>query len=43
MAMSSLTYILGFTVRFFQPAYSLQEYYEIKITSKSFAQKIELK
>jgi hypothetical protein len=33
MAISSLTYILGFPVRFFQP-----EYYEIKITSKSFAQ-----
>jgi hypothetical protein len=31
MAMSSLTYILGFSVR----------YYEIKITSKSFAQKFE--
>ena len=31
--MSSLTYILGISVR----------YYEIKITSKSFAQKFELK
>jgi hypothetical protein len=38
MAMSSLSYILGFSVRFFQP-----EYYEIKITSKYFAQKFELK
>ena len=37
--MSSLTYILGFSVRFFQPVYSIEEYYEIKITSKSFAQK----
>ena len=36
MAMSSLTLILGFSVRFFQPD-------EIKITSKSFAQKFELK
>ena len=36
MAMSNLTYILGFSVRFFQP---VQEYYEIQITSKSFAQK----
>jgi hypothetical protein len=43
MAMSSLTYILGFSVRFFQPVYSVYEYYEIKITSKSFAQKFELK
>ena len=43
MAMSRLTYILGFSVRFFQPIYSVQEYYEIKITSKSFAQKFELK
>ena len=43
MAMSSLTNILGFSVRFFQPVYSVQEYYEIKITSKSFAQKFELK
>ena len=43
MAMSSLTYILGFSVKFFQPVYSVQEYYEIKITSKSFAQKFELK
>jgi hypothetical protein len=43
MAMSSLTYILGFSVRFFQPVYSVKEYYEIKITSKSFAQKFELK
>ena len=43
MAMSSLTYILGFSVRFFQPVYSVLEYYEIKITSKSFAQKFELK
>jgi hypothetical protein len=33
---SSLTLILGFSVRFFQPD-------EIKITSKSFAQKFELK
>jgi hypothetical protein len=43
MAMSSLTYILGFSVSFFQPDYSVWEYYEIKITSKSFAQKFELK
>ena len=43
MAMSNLTYILGFSVRFFQPVYSVEEYYEIKITSKSFAQKFELK
>jgi hypothetical protein len=43
MAMSSLTYILGFSVRCFQPVYSVQDYYEIKITSKSFAQKFELK
>jgi hypothetical protein len=43
MAMSSLTYILGFSVRFVQPVYSLLEYYEIKITSKSFGQKFELK
>ena len=43
MAMSSLIYILGFSVRFFQPVYSVQKYYEIKITSKSFAQKFELK
>jgi hypothetical protein len=43
MAMSSLTHILGFSVRFFQPVYSILEYYEIKITSKSFAQKFELK
>ena len=44
MAMSSLTYkILGFSVRIFQPVYSVWEYYEIKITSKSFAQKFELK
>jgi hypothetical protein len=32
-------YILGFSVRFFQPVYSVYEYYEINITSKSFAQK----
>jgi hypothetical protein len=43
MAMSSLTYILGFSVRFVQPVYSVLEYYEIKITSKSFGQKFELK
>jgi hypothetical protein len=43
MAMSSLTNILGFSVRFFQPVYSVYEYYEIKIPSKSFAQKFELK
>ena len=43
MAMSSLTNILGFSMRFFQPVCSIQEYYEIKITSKSFAQKFELK
>jgi hypothetical protein len=43
MTMSSLAYILGFSVRFFQPVYSVWEYYEIKITSKSFAQKFELK
>ena len=41
--MSSLTYILGFSVRFFQPVYFVLEYYVIKITSKSFAQKFELK
>jgi hypothetical protein len=35
MAMSSLTYILGISLRFFQPVYSVLEYYEIKITSKS--------
>jgi hypothetical protein len=28
-------------VRFFQPVYSVYEYYEINITSKSFAQKFE--
>ena len=43
MAMSSLAYILGFSVRLFQPVYSIYEYYEIKITSKSFAQKFQLK
>jgi hypothetical protein len=43
MAMNSLTNILGFSVRFFQPDYSVEEYYEKKITSKSFAQKFELK
>ena len=45
MAMSSLTYILGFSVRFFSASlvYSVQKYYEIKITSKSFAQKFEFK
>ena len=43
MAMSSLTYIMGFSVRLFQPVYSVWEYYEIKITSKSFAQKFQLK
>ena len=43
MTMSSLTNILCFFVRFFQPVYSVEEYYEIKITSKSFAQKFELK
>jgi hypothetical protein len=31
------------SVRFFQPVYSIYEYYEIKITSKSFAQKFKLK
>ena len=36
MTMSSLTYILCFSVRF-------EEYYEIKITSKCVAQKFELK
>jgi hypothetical protein len=41
--MPNLQYILGFSVRFFQPVYSVYEYYEIKITSKSFAQKFELK
>jgi hypothetical protein len=30
-------------VRFFQPVYSVYEYYEINITSKSFAQKFEWK
>jgi hypothetical protein len=43
MPMSSLTYNLGFSVRLFQPVYSIKEYYEIKITSKYFAQKFELK
>ena len=43
MAMSSLTYILGFSAKKIQPVYSVKEYYEIKITSKSFAQKFELK
>jgi hypothetical protein len=43
MAMSSLTFILSFSVRFFQPVCSVYEYYEMKITSKSFAQKFELK
>ena len=43
MAMSTLSYILGFSVRFFQPMHSVYEYYEIKITSKSFVQKFELK
>ena len=43
MTMSSLTYILGFSVLFFQPVYFVQKYYEIKITSKSFAHKFELK
>ena len=44
MAMSSLTYryILGFSMKYFQPVYSIYEYYKIKITSKSFAQKFEL-
>jgi hypothetical protein len=37
MAMSSLTYILGFSVRFFQPVYSVYEYY------KSFERKISQK
>jgi hypothetical protein len=40
---SSLTYILGFSVRFFQPVYFVLEYYVLKITSKSFAEKFELK
>ena len=43
MARSSLTYILGFSVKKFQPVYSVLEYYVIKITSKSFALKFELK
>ena len=43
MTMSSLTYIMGFSVRLFQPVYSVWKYYEIKITSKSFAQKFQLK
>jgi hypothetical protein len=43
MAMSTLSYILGFSVRFSQPIYSVYEYYEIKITSKSFVRKFELK
>ena len=43
MAMNSSTYILGFSVRFFLPVYSVYEYYEINITSKSFAQKFEWK
>ena len=34
---------MSFSVRFFQPVYSIQEYYEIKIASKYFAQKFELK
>jgi hypothetical protein len=33
----------GFFSEIFQPVYSVYEYYEIKITSKSFAQKFELK
>ena len=43
MAMSSLVSILDFSVGFFQPVYSVLEYYEIKITSKSFPQKFEVK
>jgi hypothetical protein len=43
MAMISLTYFLDFSVRYVQPVYSIEEYYEIKITSKSLAQKFELK
>jgi hypothetical protein len=39
MAISSLTYILGFSVRFFSHFIP----FRIKITSKSFAQKFELK
>jgi hypothetical protein len=36
MAISSLTYIMGFSVRFYQPVYSVEEYYERKrITFKS--------
>ena len=30
MAISSLTYIMGFSMRFFQPVYSVQEYQEKK-------------
>ena len=40
MTMSRLTYILGFSVRFFSACLF---HLEIKITSKSFAQKFELK
>jgi hypothetical protein len=32
MAMSSLTYILGFSVRFFQPVYSVQLKFEVILT-----------
>jgi hypothetical protein len=45
MAISSLTYMLGFSVHFFfQPIYTKIAYFEReKITLKSFAQKLELK
>jgi hypothetical protein len=43
MAISSLTYIMGFSVRFFQPDYSFWNIMKKEITSKSVAQKFELK